>query len=385
MRTRRRTALLIACSLVFGLGAALLLAEGVLRLLPVSELYLANQDITEENPILRFQRNGAFVTSVGPLLRLANTVRTNNDGFVNDQDYDRAATSPLLAVVGDSYVQAQTLPWAETLQGRLAASVGPAGRVYSFGASGAALSQYLAYARYARDAYHPDMLVVVVVGNDFDESLVEYNTTAGLHHFREDPDGALRLELTPWLLPRGGEGPWALARQLGLGRLALARYLRLNLPRLSWPPALLSGQGGQFVGNTSASADGRRVAQSLRAIDTFLALLPEMSGLPRGRVALVLDGIRPELYSPAGLARAKGSYFDLMRRGLLERARALGHPVADMQPVFERDHASHKAPFDYPGVDGHWNARANTLAAREVAKLEAFRALFPQAAPVPGP
>ena len=47
-------------------------------------------------------------------------------------------------------------PHAETLQGRLAADVEGRGRVYSFAASGAPLSQYLVWAEYAREHYAPE-------------------------------------------------------------------------------------------------------------------------------------------------------------------------------------------------------------------------------------
>lgn len=151
--SRLRPTLFALATLILSFAFILMLAEGVLRMLPVSERYLSPEDITPNNPILRFKRNGTFNFSEGPLLRLANRVRTNNDGFVNDQDYDPGARTPLLAVVGDSYIHAQMLPYPDTVQGRLAARVGTAGRVYSFAASGAPLSQYLAYARYTRDTY----------------------------------------------------------------------------------------------------------------------------------------------------------------------------------------------------------------------------------------
>jgi hypothetical protein len=41
---------------------------------------------------------------------------------VNDQVCDSTATTPLLAVIGDSYVEALMVAYRETLQGRLAAS-----------------------------------------------------------------------------------------------------------------------------------------------------------------------------------------------------------------------------------------------------------------------
>lgn len=65
--------------------------------------------------------------------------------------------------------------------------------MYGFGTSGSSLSQYLAYAQYVRDTFRPDGLTVVIIGNDFDESLRKYKSEPGLHYFAESPDGRLDL------------------------------------------------------------------------------------------------------------------------------------------------------------------------------------------------
>ena len=62
------------------------------------------------------------------------------------------------------------VPYAETLQGRLAKALDGRLRVYSFGASGAPLSQYLIWGRHAVREYGAKALIMNVVGNDFDES-----------------------------------------------------------------------------------------------------------------------------------------------------------------------------------------------------------------------
>lgn len=385
--SRLRPTLFALATLILSFAFILMLAEGVLRMLPVSERYLSPEDITPNNPILRFKRNGTFNFSEGPLLRLANRVRTNNDGFVNDQDYDPGARTPLLAVVGDSYIHAQMLPYPDTVQGRLAARVGTAGRVYSFAASGAPLSQYLAYARYTRDTYRPDLLVIVVVGNDFDESLWEYKHGAGFHYFEHGQKGRPHLVLAPW---NKTHATWlhAAGSRLGLDNLALVRYLRLNMPQAEAAlMRLLQGREKdsklqQYVGNTSSSVAPDRLRKSLQVIDDFLALLPEISGLSRDRVILVLDGMRPEIYESNALRQAQGSYFNQMRMALLRRGRALGHEVVDMQPVFLEDFAANRQHFDWPGIDGHWNSRGHALAAQEISHTKAFGAVFPGVAPL---
>src|SRR5215203_4239747 len=108
-----RTRLLAVLSILIGLLTPLLIAEVVLRFLPV-RTGLETMTVNERNPVLRFTPNREFTYSKGWNLSLVNRGRTNNYGFVNAQDYDTTAHAPLLAVIGDSYVEAVMVPFAET-------------------------------------------------------------------------------------------------------------------------------------------------------------------------------------------------------------------------------------------------------------------------------
>jgi hypothetical protein len=158
--------------------ATLVVAEIALWFLPV-ESSLRTVAVDDRNPVFHARPNLRFSFSRGWDFKIPNEGRTNNAGFVNDQDYAADGPRPLIAVVGDSYIEAKMVRFAETVQGRLAAALGSRGRVYSFAFSGAPLSQYVVWARHAKEAYRPDGpdgLVVAVVDNDFDESLA---ATAG--------------------------------------------------------------------------------------------------------------------------------------------------------------------------------------------------------------
>lgn len=100
----RRFGLVIA-SIGFGLLAPLLLLEIVLRFLPVDR-GLRSVPVDDSNPIHRFTPNRTSTFSRSWNFTQANIVRSNNCGFINNQDYESAATTPLLAIVGDSYVEA---------------------------------------------------------------------------------------------------------------------------------------------------------------------------------------------------------------------------------------------------------------------------------------
>jgi len=353
--------------MAIGVLACLIVAEIVLHFLPVPS-GLKTPTVDAHNPVLRYAPNRRYTMSIGWNFAVVNRGRVNNYGFINDQDYDSTLHTPLLAVVGDSYVEALMVPYHATLQGRLARLVGAEGRVYSFGFSGGALTQYLAEAEFVKGIFRPSGLVVVIVGNDFDQSLEK---NIGYHYFEKDSHG-LRLARMDYHAHRF---PW-------IWWSAVFRYLTLNV-RLRQRIAIFAARfgkatdGSRWVGNTAAAADSQRLAASRQVVDEFLAELPSRSGLPPSRILLVVDGMRPDLYSAEGLRAAAGSYFDLMRRYLIGEAARGGFELIDMQPRFIERYRRDSLRFEYP-IDVHWSGVGHEAAAEAVATSHVFRRTFPR-------
>ena len=323
--------------------------------------------VDERHPISRFAPDREFTWSRDWNFSIVNTVRVNNAGFVSDVDYAADAPGPLLAVIGDSYVEAAMVPFRRTCAGRLATMLEPDARVYAFGMAGAPLSQYLAWARHARDAYRPHGLLVIVIDNDYDESLLEYGGLEGYHHFVEQDDGRLaweRMDLVPTL-------GYRLMR-----RSALVRYLVQNLrvrDSFARVRARIAGTDppGLFHLHASASSQPARVAASQRAVDAFLDLLPDYAGLEPERIVFVVDGMRPRLYDDETLDAAGGTFADVMRRYFLAHARRQGYETIDLQPRFITHYRTHGRRFEWPR-DLHWNALGHEVcfdAARSSALL----------------
>lgn len=338
-----------------GLVIGALLLEGLLHLLPVNELLLM-QPVNEEQPAMRFAPSRTSQWSKFADFSMTNMVRSNNYGFLNDQNYDSNGSTPLVTVIGDSFIEAVMVPYAETMHGRLADDLAGAIRVYSLAVSGAPLSQYLAYADWARREFHPEKMVFVVVGNDFDESLVKYKRSSGLHFFR--PVGGRfeleRVDYTP------GIGVKVVTRS------KLLMYLLTNVHIFELVQQWIRpAKEAAYVGQTDASANTERVADSMLAVEEFFRRLPAASGLNPDDICFVIDGMRPHLYSSAGLKAAQESYYDIMRKGFMKSALEQGYKVVDMQPRFVADFIANGKAFEYPR-DGHWNGYAHGLAAKAV-------------------
>lgn len=354
--TRRRELLLSLLLSLASIVVCLLAAEIVLRFLPVST-GLRSMPVTAADPVLHFTPNRPFVNSLGWNMHNVVRGRVNNEGFVNDQNYVRDGP-PLIAVIGDSFIEAQMVPYADSLQGRLAAALKDKFRVYSFAGSGAPLSQYLIWAGYAVKEFGARAAVINVVGNDFDESLSAYRVGPGFWQYAPDASGALQLKLNPY---RAGT-------LISLARYsALARYCIINLGlqnqlfSIRWLAEMIFGKPAnaqpRYAGNTDASVNDKRVRDSLAAIDAFFRDVPARIGLPPDRVLFTLDGFR---YAEAARDGA-GTYFDLMRRAFMEKATALGYEAIDLDTRFIERHARTAESFEFYD-DNHWNAAGHEVA-----------------------
>jgi|RhiMethySRZTD1v2_1073278.scaffolds.fasta_scaffold14060_10 hypothetical protein len=350
---KRRELMLNVLTATVAVAVCLLAAEVALRFLPVASS-MHTLAVTPQSPVFRFTPNRDFVYSREWDFVLANRGHVNNAGFVNDQDYLKDSPLPLLGVVGDSMIEAAMVPYADTLQGRLAKAVEGKARVYSFAAAGAPLSQYLIWARHAVQDYGAQALVINVVGNDFDESHVAYATYPGFWHYAPDANQQLRLTLFEYRPSFRG--------QIAVSS-ALGRYLIFNLQAgAAWNSLrqfLFSRTAAEsrYAGNTATDASAERLSRSFATLDAFFRDLPGYAGLPPSRILFVVDGLR----YPEVAAASAGSYFDRMRKALLEKAAALGYATLDLDPHFFAHHRRTGERIEFVR-DAHWSSIGHGIA-----------------------
>ena len=95
----------VSLTVVLCLGSA----EILLRFLPVQS-GLRTMPVNAENPVFHFTPERDVTFSRAWNFDMVNHRRVNNAGWVNDQDYQHQAETPLLAIVGDSYIEAMMVP-----------------------------------------------------------------------------------------------------------------------------------------------------------------------------------------------------------------------------------------------------------------------------------
>jgi hypothetical protein len=336
---------------------ALVLLEVALRVLPVARAPPVVPP-SDDDPIQRYAANTPFTWSLGWDFYQVVHGRTNAQGFVADYDYDAAATTPLLAVVGDSFVEALQVPFAQSLTGRLQSAMGARGRAYAFAQSGAPLSQYVAYAEHAASRYRPQKLVVVVVANDFEQSRYAQRRRDGMYHLHPRPDGGFDWKLTPPL------SPGLVERALRNSALALYLVRNIGVLSLGWQLGL-------------APAQAAPMAEDDAVADWFVAALPKAAALAPRDIVLVVDAVRPQIYDPASADQLMTSRFGQLRSRLMVEAGAQGFVVIDLNPAFREAYAREGAPLEFP-TDAHWNARGHAAAAQAI---RAALASWPPLAP----
>lgn len=330
--------------------------EAAFRFLPVSKPpYIL--PVSAETPVARVQPGVDYTYSRDWNFSVVTSKRSNNFGYIHQEDY-RPDNTPLLAVIGDSYVEAHAIEAGRNAAEILHSRLGGTGRVYSIGLSGAPLSQYLVFAEFAKNALRPNAMAFFIIGNDFDESLLRYKADPRFHYFAEN--GELRrinyeMSTTKRILRES----------------AFLRYVLLHLEPAPKFKAILTS-----VRKSEAPALEERIVHSRKAVDYFLDQLPSKSGLDIESIVFVLDGVRPALYSSEGLHKAEDVYRSHMRRYFAKQASARGYEVLDMQPVFIATHQRDGSRFEVAPTDAHWNALAHGLAADQIQRSRAFARVF---------
>ena len=373
-----------AIAICLGILVPLFIFEIALRFFPVNE-GLRAQIVNDENPIFHFKANRTSIFSEHWNFDIVNLVRTNNYGFINDLDYNPKADTPLLMVIGDSYIEAAMVPYEQTVHGRLARIVGDRGRVYSLAASGAALSQYLVWSEFAQKEFHLDGLLVSIVSNDFLESLQDQGRSPGFYRFERLPDDGFRLvreDYAPNLIRQFFRHS-SLAMYL-MTNLKVYEHIKLffdNLQQSELPSQVFFDSERSetpklpYVANVPVEVSGKDLGNSQWATEVFLDQLVSKSGLPSSRIILIVDGFRPQMYDLKDLLTVRKSYWSNIRQYFITKALEKGYEVIDLHHVFMDWYSRHNKHFEFP-TDAHWNEEGHAAVADVVKSSHVFQEVF---------
>lgn len=292
----------------------------------------------------------------------------NSDGWNATRDYNeqRNPGTSRIAVIGDSYIEALNVPPEAAVAALLEKRLSPISNVevYPFGVSGAALSHYLAIMRYVRARFSPDLYIINIVHNDFEESLPIMGRAVfhAVHRVGNSYEEVPPKKYQP-----------ALFRRM-MGHFATVRYLVTNLKLNNI--ALIQNLGREnqhqrFEANIDVST--MNVTEMRGLVEyLFKKYLQEVDG-DRKKLVLVIDTPRQSIYEGAS---PKVSFPFQYNRLTAEVCQELSLYCLDLTDPFWTDFQQNKRPFNSV-IDGHYNVYGHEIAAKAIENFLLSNALFP--------
>lgn len=291
-------------------------------------------------------------------------VTINRNGWNSSKPHyglEKEAGRVRIAVIGDSYVHASYVDarqaFPEVIERRLAAQ-GINAEVLRFGVDGAPLSQYLHVLRSEVEDYKPDIVLVQLIHNDFDESYRFLKTRYGSSFMKLGTDEQGRIYEIP---PVDYEPSMADL----LRTSATFRYLYYKTNLYLHARSLVSryvwgGDEDYDAANIVSGVDVRHLDDiaTMRRVTSYvfdeMKALSERKGF---RLALSIDAVRETIYGRADAATDRVVALNAMAASAAKLAEL---PLFDLTATFKADYEAHKTRLEYP-YDWHWNERANEL------------------------
>jgi len=309
-----------------------------------------------EQQVLRFDvdKSRAGTYTMGNLAQQRARWHVNNFGWNSDIDYvSEMRIKPLIAVIGDSYVEALHVDADENVASLLREKIGDDFDVYSFGVSRAPISGYLQISRYVNEHFNPDVLVFNVVHNDFDESLCKVSTAPGLMCLQISEDKVTEAEIIAYV-------PNQVKR---LSRMSgLVRYVFLNLKVQRRLGRAQKGNQDQDNNTLAAVSTDPQTDRIERATDYVLQkIASENAGKT---VIFMIDGPRTEIYE----GNIEGSKNLWMNRLLEGQTGSYGFHFIDLTESFAEEFARNSNKFENR-YDYHWNENGHAVASEALLKM----------------
>jgi hypothetical protein len=327
-----------------GIVASLIGLELLLHLLPTSQ-GLRMAEVSRESPIARGTPGLRFVKSTGWEFFNPITGHLNNYGFNSEVDYHNIR--PVIAVVGDSFVEAMSVPISAAYQSQLQRFLCDQ-NVYGFALAGGSFADFVEYLHWADHEFRIDGAIILINETKMRE---KRGPQPGHSYYKKMTDGTFKRAL----VGRGGPN---LLRDTANASM-LFRYLFDNLhfnPKVMFSHASLTGEkhnSDRKASVTSLADDGETEEVSR----TFLHDLSGASHLRANQITILMDAHRDEIYRGRRPARTA------LEEQFMRDARAEGYRVIDLSDAFELDYREHHLRLDYSPIDRHWNARGHRLAA----------------------
>ena len=331
---------------------------------------------TSIDNIVRYQPN-ARATLYEPD-GTSHTVKINKQGWNSShQDYrqQKPANTTRIAVIGDSYVQASAVNveegFAEVAEQTLN-QTGHNTQVYRFGIDGAPLTQYLYMLRQEALTYNPDIVVIQLIHNDFDESYRFLYGRYSSSFMKLRLDGDAPVEVTPEPYNKGMVDQLKKFRSFRYlyYQTGLAGYVRrlVNLGKdETQDKAAASKTEAPKHGFVQSAIDVRNITEldKIRRVTAYtLNEMKKLASRHGFKLLITMDPVREAIYSGEPATSYEAQALNKIAR---EEAEKLALPFLDLGTAMTADYKQHGERFEFPW-DWHWNKRGNRIAGEAIAR-----------------
>lgn len=318
----------------------LVILEITFRFLPATNVPCETFD--EKHDLFRFNtgelRQGLY--TYGSFAEIKARWHVNNMGWLSAIDY-RYNAQPLVAIIGDSYIESLCMEPDRNMTARLRNHLRGTYDVYSFGISAASLNSYLHISRYVRQNFHPEILVFNIVDGDILDSLEPQRDK----YFSYGHGGVIENKVPCESSTKPNSINYLYRKS------ALLRYLRLNNGFLGKAPVKLATIKEETLTNEKLY-HYRQISSY-----TFAKIRQENPGCT---VIIVIDAPRNDIYL-GQTDKVELNY----REVIAENARKNGFIVVDMAEPMTRLFAANGRMFNFKN-NYHWNEYGNQVVADEI-------------------
>jgi len=291
----------------------------------------------------------------------------NRQGWNSPSDYSvsREDGRNRIIIIGDSYVEALqvdvTSSVAELLQQELSDQNA---QVFRVAISGAPLSHYVYMLQEEAVQYKPDVVIINLVHNDFDESfgLTEGTYTESFATYRVTDDKLLEL-VDPKPFQR--DFAWYLKRSATFRYL----YVRMKIfPRVLVTTVMrwMKKSPDQTVREEQPLLNSFREQRSEQLLRTALEAMQDLQNEHAFALMIVMDADRSATTRAIDAGEAVPEEGLRFNRLVLRVGSDVNVPVLDLQPLIEEDYQKHRKGFDFRN-DYHWNQYMHRLVATAIA------------------
>ena len=299
-------------------------------------------------------------------------VTINADGWNSTKPRYKVERTPgvlRVAVIGDSYVHGGFVDvgdgFPEVMESALNKAGTPA-EVFRFGMDGAPLSQYLHMLRREVRRFKPDVVVIMLIHNDFDETYRFLQTRYASSFLKLGANAAgVVLEYPPADFAPGLADRFRELRTFRYLYYETNAYLALKslVSRIWW-----GGNEDWAPEFVSSGVDIRRISDHDK--NDFFAhyVMREMKAIAAAdgfKIVFVMDGVREAVYDGKPAHKYEVGRLNLVAADV---ARRLELPFLDLQETFRADYERRCERFEF-AYDWHWNVLGNRLVGDAVVRF----------------